>query len=325
MKPLSKKIRATSLVLMFLIFLVVGPILLIGALGYKLDQLEDVFTIVKTGGIYLQSDISGIKVYVDGNFVKKNGLFLRNTLVEELKPNETHELVVRKEGFYSWTKKLTVHESLVTEVRLMMLPENIDDREIYPYLDLEGNGLTEEPLEGEFLINKEHVELLKLFTPEEEVEEVKDIFDTKSLEDVVITSAKNIPEYFINLGVDDPDKLENLITMGGEVSWLDNGNVLIHWIGRETAAPCYYCLSPEECRTKITLDWEDDINSFDFFPGRSDVLIVSVDSGIYAVEIDDRSERNIQPIYFGDDLEWIKTENDRIVVKDGNIFHELHF
>ncbi len=324
MKPLSQKLRTASFILMIIVFFIVGPILLINALGLEYEFDKDVFTFVKTGGIYINSDISGTNVYVDGEFVKKNGLFLRNTLIEELKPENTYEVVVMKEGLHTWIKELPVRESLVTEARIFMLPTEINDREIYPYIDLHGIGVVVEPEEEEFLVDEEYIELIELFTPET-VEEDEDIFDIDTLEDAVITVKKNIPEYFIELGVEDPDTLENLVSVGGEVSWLEDGNVLLHWIGRKTAAPHYYCLTFEDCRTQITLDWEDDINSFDFFPGRNDILIVSVDSGIFAVEVDDRSERNVYPIYIGEDLEWIKTKDDKVVVKDGDIFHELQF
>lgn len=327
MKPLSRKIRILSLILMFFIFIIVGPMLLISAMGYKFDQLEDVFTIVKTGGIYIQSDVSGIDVHVDGEFVKKNGLFLRNILVEELEPDTIHSLVVEKSGLHTWKKELPVYESLVTEVSLMMLPTEIEDRKIYQYINMDNIDTVEILDQKDLLVNEEYEELLKLFDSEAEVEDLvedNNIFDTESLKDIDVV-AKEVPEYFTELGVSDPEELENLITVGNEVSWLEDGDVVINWIGTETTTPYYYCLTKDECRTKITLDWEDEILGFDFFPGRNDILIVSVDSGIYAVEVDDRSERNIQPIYLGEDLRWIKTYRDRIVVKDGDVFHELQF
>jgi hypothetical protein len=74
---------------------------------------------------------------------------------------------------------------------------------------------------------------------------------------------------------------------------------------------------------KIVLDWTDPIKAFDFLPGRDDVLVVLTENGLFAVEVDDRSERNVHPIYEKRGIDFRKSENDRIIVKDGNVFYEI--
>ena len=58
-------------------------------------------------------------------------------------------------------------------------------------------------------------------------------------------------------------------------------------------------------------------------PGRNDVWIVLVQDGIYAVEVDSRSKRNIQPIYLGKDLDFRLDGSGNLIVKDKGSFIEL--
>lgn len=56
------------------------------------------------------------------------------------------------------------------------------------------------------------------------------------------------------------------------------------------------------------------IRSLAFFPGRDDLLLVAVEKGIYALEIDAREPRTFQPILLGIE--------PRFAVKDGAIYGE---
>jgi len=138
------------------------------------------------------------------------------------------------------------------------------------------------------------------------------------------TSTKEIPEYFVKLGIDNPDELDNLIINNDELTWIQNGDVLIHWIGSIDKIPYYFC-NFKECKEKITLDWETDILKFDFMPNRKDVLLVLNNEGLWVVEVDDRSSSNIFPIYLGEGIDFIVNEQNKILVLDSNIFYELDF
>jgi len=348
MKPLSKKARLGSGIFLGVIFVILAPILLANSFGYHFDKLEDVFTLVKSGGIYVASDVSGVEIYVNGEYFKDSGLFIRNTLVQDLDPNETHEIVAQKEGRNDWRKTLPVYESLVTESRVLMLPVNIDTVEIYPFVDELGMGTTtatttlkkNSELAEEVLVNGYvpsnilYRDLVNLFSGEDD-----DVYSTTTslisddLQTPLIgendsatttaTSTKDIPEYFVDLGIENPEDLENLIELRNQVAWIDNGDIILNWIDEDDKPLYYYCLDNVECRDRIILDWESEIISFNFLPGREDVFIVLTRDGIYAVEVDDRSDRNIQEIYIGENLDFMKSSDDSIFVRDGFVFHEI--
>jgi len=351
MKPLSKKTRLGSGIFLGVIFVILAPILLANSFGYHFEKLEDIFTLIKTGGIYVASDVSGIEIYVDGEYFKDGGLFIRNTLVQDLDPDETHVIVAQKEGRNDWRKELPVYESLVTEARVLMLPVEIETIETYPFIDELGVGTTTATstlkkntlLDEKVLINGyaptnvSYRNLVNLFDDGEGdvystttsliVDELQTNISTvngiATTSTSTPTTTKEIPEYFIDLGIENPDDLDNLVVFNDQIAWLENGDVILNWINKDEKPVYYYCLAFERCRSQIILDWESDIIRFDLLPGRSDVFVVLTNDGVYAVEVDDRSQRNIQVIYSGENLDFRINSDNRIIVKDEAIFHEI--
>jgi len=316
MKPLSKKTRRISWALLFMIFLAVSPFILYYSFGYRFDEK---LGLVETGGVYIHSDVSNTQVFVNGEYFKNNGVLWKNTLIQKLNPEQVHTIAVFKEGYRSWHKELSVVEGLVTEASALMLPVEIDTTAVYPYLDTAGNGTTTAQIAGIRLIeNREYKQVLALFDDA--------MAATSTMVDVVTTASTtpelDVPDYFVKLGVTDPTLLVNLIERGGQISWLDNGNIVMHWVGEVDAAPFYYCVS-RECRSTITLDWDSNIIRFDFLPGRNEIALVLNTDGLWAVEMDDRSERNIQPVYMGKGIDFRINDSDRIIVSDGGVFFEL--
>jgi hypothetical protein len=347
MKPLSKKARLGSGIFLGIIFVILAPIILADSFGYGWGKIEDAFTFVKKGGIYVGSEFSGVEIYIDGEYFKDSGLLIRNTLIQDLTPNQDHDVVAQKEGRHDWRKTLPVYESLVTEARVLMLPLEIETQEIYPFFDALDQGTTTatsterlvkvDDLPEEILINgyiptnPQYRDLINLFN-----EDKNDVYSTSTdlideklqttIDDIVSattstsTPEKDIPEYFVKLGIEDPEELQNLIELNDQVAWIENGDIVINWIDENEKPIYYYCLELEDCRNQIVLDWGSDIIKFDFLPGRFDVFVVLVEDGIYAVEIDDRSQRNIQPIYLGENLDF-KIDRNNIVIKEGLVFN----
>lgn len=79
----------------------------------------------------------------------------------------------------------------------------------------------------------------------------------------------------------------------------------------------------EECVPEIRIDrkWQK-VKFFDFFPGRTDLVVMVLERGVYAVEVDDRSWQNVQPILEGENLD-ARISNGHVVVYDGAVFYEM--
>jgi len=79
----------------------------------------------------------------------------------------------------------------------------------------------------------------------------------------------------------------------------------------------------QECKPSIRLDRKGEkVSLFDFFPGTTDIAIIARESGVYAVEVDDRAWQNVQPIMEGKNLK-VHVENDRIYIYDGIVIYEM--
>jgi len=345
MNPLSKRIRFRLILISLVIFFIITPIIVSNSFGYKIgffEKAEQFFTLVKNGGVYIQTDIPNVSIYVDDEYIKDNGRFTRNMLVQDLEPDTKHKITVTKKGFNPWVKTLFVEPSLVVESKVLMLPKEIEKKVIYPFVDDLGNGTTTSPVVTTSAVKKilpidstnvEYRELLLLFDLVKDddgiQEKSRDTTQTKSVSDSVsattsVAITKKIPTYFTEIGVEDPDSLENLIILNNQVAWLEDGDIVTYWVAQDKTPFSYYCLSSEKCRTKIKIDWDNKILNFNFLPGRNDVFVVLVQDGVYAVEIDDRSQRNIQKIYSGKDLDF-RVRGNYIYLKEGYLFYEIDF
>lgn len=126
MKPMSVKKRLLYRVLLTLLFVTVVPILILYSSGYRIgDQLF----LVKTGGMYIDTNKSGAEVYLNGEFVKEATIFKRGFFIQNLKPG-TYDISVKKEGFSDWRKFVTVSPQKVSDMYSFVVPDEIDFEEI---------------------------------------------------------------------------------------------------------------------------------------------------------------------------------------------------
>ncbi len=77
------------------------------------------------------------------------------------------------------------------------------------------------------------------------------------------------------------------------------------------------------CVPEIRIDrkWQK-VNTFDFFPGSTDLVIMGLEKGIYAVEVDDRAWQNVQPLMEGEGLR-VRVDAGRIYIYDGTLIYEM--
>lgn len=320
MKPLTVKQRSLSLGILVLIFALIAPVILLYSLGYRLD---DEYSLQKTGGIFIHSNETGGTVFVDGEFFKNSGFLIRNTLIQDLVPNKEYKIEVHKDNFQSWVKYLYVYPSIVSEGRVLLLPNEFEKREILQFVDASKVATSTAPTKGAKPNNPEYTDIVALFAS-----------STKAVAKPVATStaATSSPEqkskleiFFDELAIKNFEALPNLIVDGKEVSWLNGGNITLYWTDDFESIPYYYCGGAERvCESVITLDWQQDIKRFEYLPGRDDVWMVLVSDGIFAVEVDGRTERNIQKIVSGKNLDFRLTENDGLIIKEGSRYFEIN-
>ncbi|MCA9364171.1 hypothetical protein KC727_03045 [Candidatus Kaiserbacteria bacterium] len=77
------------------------------------------------------------------------------------------------------------------------------------------------------------------------------------------------------------------------------------------------------CDPRITVHTQfQDVRSFDFFPGSTDLVVMALEDGVYVIEIDPRAWQNVQPLVKGANLD-MRVENGQIYVYDGSVLYQM--
>ncbi len=103
----------------------------------------------------------------------------------------------------------------------------------------------------------------------------------------------------------------------------DSDTVWIEWLLKDSPLPYYFC-NNQKCETPLlVLDSTSPIRKVDFYPNRKDVLVIAVQNAIYAIEVDGRGGRILQPIYKGKSPIF-EIENNSIYILDEKTFIKMN-
>lgn len=302
---LSPRRRRIYFRLLLLVFVVVVSFLFLYATGYR---FESVTGLTKTGGIYVGAEESGTEIYLDGELVHEIGTFRRAFFIQDLKPR-MYTVTVSKAGYHPWGKTLPVYEHIVTEAQAFTMPQE-------PTLELIPATFTNQTTNVTSTVpslNPVYRELLAHFVT--------------ATTTATSTSAKK------------PERTGRLVTNNGASAvspiavatttkefrgmrlYEDGGRIVARWMRTAENIPFYFCIREGECAENIMLNTKGEKPSyFDFFPGTSDLVIVTLKDGVYVTELDNRSGQNIQPLYLADGADfriidggiYVKTSDDTI-------------
>lgn len=321
MQPLSNTTRNGTLLIAIAIFVLGAPLLIAYSQGYRLGSA---LSIIKTGGIYVHSEVANSDVYLDGKFLERNGAFLRNTLVQDLLPNKTYSVRVVKEGYHDWRKDLVILPNLVTEARVLMLPVAFEWRSVpaSTTVPMSERGTT---TASTTVANPEYIDLAELFEASNDQFAVEVATST-----LIVVKGRAVATTTTVIEIQLPEWLEETASSSsfigkemirereGVVGWLDGGNLVVQWVRERDAPPYYFCM--KTCRDTISINWQEPIQRYEFYPNRSDVVVIGTERGIFAIELDNRSQPNIQPILVGPGLDFRIENSGDIVVFDGSEF-----
>jgi len=329
MRPLSRNFRRTLFWALSLLFIVGAPLVIGYSVGYRLD---DALSLVQTGGIFIHSDMSNTRVYLDGEFIENTGVILRSTLIRDLAPKRFYEVWVEKPGYQSWVKTLYVRPNLVTEARVLMLPgrfewtilEATTTLALVDAVVLNGGATTSTSTE---VANPEFVEQQEFFADDRGQFAVEVATSTytyvlgRRTATTTTVTLIEFPEWLVPVAsISQLASQEMVRERDGVVAWLNDGNVHATWARRDEQVPYYFCSAT--CTKQFIIDWEEPIMRYEFYPGRSDVVIVHTFRGVYAVELDGRTQRNIQPFLEDMIVDFRVRDNDTLVVFDGRTYRE---
>ena len=119
---MSKRTKIILFSLLTLLFLIAAPLAVLYSQGYRYDFENR--RIVQVGGLYLKIFPTSAEVYIDQKLVKKTNFLLDSVLIQDLLP-KSYKIEVKKEGYFTWEKNLTIERKQVLEVKnITLIPEN---------------------------------------------------------------------------------------------------------------------------------------------------------------------------------------------------------
>lgn len=139
---------------------------------------------------------------------------------------------------------------------------------------------------------------------------------------VIIT--KNDPEYLSLVSLFNknvlPTKEKPLLSKDGSTAvWIEDALVMASWKGDESRRPYYYCLFSACSESIKSFDPITEIRDIAFYKDRNDVLLVAIQNGVFALEIDPNNTQNFQPLYEGTSPEFRIEEDKNVYIMDNGV------
>lgn len=279
MRPLSPTKRRVYFIIFLTLFVIAVPVVIIYAVGYRVDFVESLI-LTERGGVYVYTPVAGVNIHVDGDFETKTGLFNREYFSQNLKPGR-YFIKAEHEDYIPWQKYVNIKAQRVASLYPFFVPKEWELVTVPEKVEEFSNGTTTERL----IANEEYETYLELFDIEDELE----------------LQEETIKRTFGNI----------------EVSY-ENEKLYAKWLGRGDWIPAYFCENDYCLNPSPFLEIKSNVENFEFYPGRDDVVIFSTEEGgIYVAEVDTRPSQTVATIYSSAyPVEFAIYDRDVLVIKD---------
>ena len=324
-------------------FLIAAPPIILYTTGWRLTSD---FKIKRTGGLFVAVPESGSEVYLQGKPVKKTNFLQSGVFIQNLTPGP-YSLLVTKDGLWPWAKEIQIAQSAVAEAKALTLSQSITGNTLLngPFETVYASGedeilVLEEkkdkkynltfylPKNNEFL-SPANSSTKKLLSNSEKLKTI--IWSDSGAEIFLEKSAISLNFNFTNRSVsakssqtalDDTlpalphkvffDKRQNAR------AWRLDREIWVEWLA---SSPLPYYLQAQK---EMVFETKSLIRNAAFMPKRDDVLMVAIENGVFAMEIDSRGKYNFQPVYKGKEPNFALLGNE-IYVLDEGILSKLDF
>lgn len=257
---MTPKKQLIAITFLFAVFITVIPVIICYSMGYR---ISGDFKIVETGGIYLSSSEADTSLYVNGKLKKKSGLVDRNILLQNLKPG-LYSIKLTKDQFHTWEKRVKIQEKQVEVCYPLLVPEKFEPEEIKKYLPLKQKNK-----KTKYILNDDY-------------KEISDLFKKPA------KSSHGLLSRWYNGEAGKIKTGRNIKLKGNVLLSKEENSIFVRWLGKEDNLPFFI----NTMKKKKIFTSGSTISSFDFYPGRSDAMLIRFDNGsLYAVEIDTRFEQ----------------------------------
>jgi len=291
---IKKKAR---FIMFALIFIIVSPIVVLYAKG---DIFTNGWSILSTGAIYVTKAPSGSEILINGKQHDITSFFKRDVLIKNLRKG-TYDILIKKEGYNSWTEKIKVSDNIVSEAHIFILPTDVDMREIPKNIIIETtSGKATSTLKKK---NQEYTD-------------IANIFSSTSVPLVKKTTSTST-DFKSNLGI------KNSPIMSGKMGvWQENNNIYAKWFGSDDFSPRYFCDEVNCSKTINVFNSQLKFRRIDFLPQYDEVILIALADQIFAIQIEEYRNKIPQVIYRGTSPDF-RIIDGGVYIKDKDFIAEV--
>lgn len=293
MKPLSLTTRRIYAFISFAALIVVVPVALLYASGYRLDG----FSLASTGGIFIATPAPDVVVSINGEERKRSGVFNRAFLIDNLRPG-IYVVQADAPGHYPWSKNIFVEEGVVTDVAALLIEQPLSIRRIIRAASTAAATTTDTARE---ISAAAYDDIIEAFRPDD------------ALRATPIPLGGN--EIF-EAALPEPTAVYR-----GHALFLEEGTIRISWERSLSSIPSHFCVKPFNCTESFIIeDWGETVLRAVFH--RGGIVFQTKESGVFFTDIDVRPPRFIIPLYTKPGSEF-RIVSGRVVVQDDGAFYEI--
>lgn len=111
------------------LFLIAAPFIIFYSIGMFVDIRSR--TLTPTGGIFIKTNVTGAKIFLNNALAKENSFLSRGALLNDVAQG-AYTLRVEKEKYRSWQKKVEVTNGLVSEYRnIFLIPKEPPETTVF--------------------------------------------------------------------------------------------------------------------------------------------------------------------------------------------------
>ncbi len=294
-KPIPYRHRFFLFLLFFVVFLVGFPILLFYSAGYTIDEA---FDLSPRGGIYVFTSEPNTSIFVGNELKSRSSFFNREILIDGLKADR-YLVLAANDLYWPWAKFVSVSEGIVEPLFPLLVPKVIEAEEV-----LEEDG--------------DYEDVVELFENSASATYIFGATTTVTVRATSTSGQANNGRLITTV----EDAFEPLLRRRVTV-WLEGNTVFSEWIGNDNAAPRYFCVDGVCTNPVPIFSSLVPIRHMDFYPSRNDAIILALDNGVYAVEIDRRTYQNFYPLYRGQEPDF-RIYRNQVYIQDGDYLVRLN-
>ena len=360
-KPLSRWRRKLVFGLLLLAFVVSLPAFIFYATGYRYDLSSPSEIFTATGAFYISAETDGSQIFVDDIEIVDARTFRNASYIQGLTPG-VHQVHVQVPGLHTWVKELEVLPHIVTEAESFNVPLVPQVRLVTPYQTSKGESVVAAKLASSSVFmqasttnsytfatstatssyarNQEYGVLETLFLEQASTTKLRETLQQREIDDSRFSFATTTEEVIVATSTVVRDDLR-LYESAGDI-------FVTVTTDDKKDIPYYFCqeqlvqatttelvlpkqqpvdtppLVQETCRSEIRLDRKnEEVLAFDFHPVNSNLVLLQSASGLYLIEVDDRSWQNSQPIYRSQNMTFVVYRGGVYLKENGIIFEVL--